>query len=348
MAVTPHEVGVAVAAGADAWEPVQDLRGVPGVRLAASPRHATVLLIAGTVSDADREALHRVHDQLPRPRAVVAWRPAEAAAEVPAQTVAGDVAALVDALHEAQAAVLATPERGADDLLPDTEPNEWRGVGPFGQGGEGMMGGAPYGRPMAMTGDDRDGLALDQLNLTLGPFLDPLPGGCRLKVTLQGDVLREVELTIAAAHNSRFPQPDRRDLRTARHLLRRTAHGLHVAGLDALAARTAALAGRVADTADRTALVRDARRLERRIRRSGLLWTHRGVGAMDGVDAADRWRARLASLVSALDGTVVTPAAPEDQATIETVLTGMTLGDAMATLASVDVRAQQPAAAVAS
>lgn len=347
MAVTPHDVPVAVAAGGDAWEPVQDLRGVPGVRVAASPRHATVLLVAGTVHDDDREALYRVHDQLPRPRAAVAWRPAEAAADVPAPAVEGGLDALVDALHEAQAAALATPERRVDDLLPDTEPTEWRGIGPFGQGGEGMMGGTPYGRPMTMTGDDRDGLALDQLDLTLGPFLDPLPGGCQLTVTLQGEVLQDAELTIRAADRSRFPEPVGKDLRTARHLLRRTAHGLHVAGLDALAARAAALAGRVTDDADRAALVRDARRLERRIRRSGLMWTLWHVGTIDGLDAAGRWRARLAALARALDGTVGTAAPPPDPATIEEALTGVTLADAMATLASLDTLQPQVAGTAA-
>src|SRR3546814_15175993 len=38
-----------------------------------------------------------------------------------------------------------------DDLLPDEPPAPWRGKGDHGQGGEGMMGGKPYGRPMAMT-----------------------------------------------------------------------------------------------------------------------------------------------------------------------------------------------------
>jgi hypothetical protein len=347
MAVTPHEVHVAVAAGADAWEPVQDLRGVPGVRLATSPRHATVLLIAGTVPDDDREALHRVHDQLPRPRAVVAWRPAAAGADVPAPRVDGDLDALVDALHGAQAAVLAEPGRSAADLLPDTEPNEWRGVGPYGQGGEGMMGGTPYGRPMTMTGDDRDGLALDELALTLGPFLDPLPGGCRLAVTLQGEVLQEVELTVREAGDHPFAHPTDAGLRTARHLLRRTAHGLHVAGLDALASRAAALAGRISDDADRTALVRDANRLGRRILRSGLLWTLRGVGTIDGVDAVDRWRSRLDAVAAGLDGRSAVAPAPPDHGTIEDALAGMTLTDVMATLASVDELVPQPAGTVA-
>ena len=144
-------------------------------------------------SPAQLEALQRVHDQLPHPRATVAWRPGGAAAGISvARSVDGSVDAVVAALHAASASVLADPSSSTDDLLPDVDPNEWRGVGPFGQGGEGMMGGTPYGRPMAMTGDDRDGLALDQLHLTLGPFLDALPAGLLLDVTLQGEGLQDV------------------------------------------------------------------------------------------------------------------------------------------------------------
>ena len=167
MAVTPNEgerqrtdVAVAIAAGADAWEATQELRGVPGVRVVTTPRHAAVLLVAGTVDDEDREPLLRVPAQLPHPRAVVAWRPAGAARDVPAQVVDEDLDAVIAQVHRARSGVIAEPSRGARDLLPDTEPNEWRGVGPFGQGGEGMMGGTPYGRPMTMTGDDRDGLGI--------------------------------------------------------------------------------------------------------------------------------------------------------------------------------------------
>ena len=348
MAVTPHDVPVAVAAGADAWGPVQDLRGAPGVRLATSPRHATVLLVAGAVPDADRAALHRVHDQLPRPRAVVAWRPAQAAADVPARVVDGGLEAVVAALHEAQAAVLSDPARGSDDLLPDTEPNEWRGVGPFGQGGEGMMGGTPYGRPLTMTGDDRDGLALDRLELTLGPFLDPLPGGCRLTVTLQGEVLQEADLVVRTAGTDRFSGPVDEDLHTARRLLRRTAHGLHVAGLDALAARAAALAGRVTDDAERAVLARDARGLARRIRRSGLLWTLREVGVLDGTDAAARWRGRLDAIAAGLDGDAAAVPAPPAAGTVAHALVGLTLTDAVGTIASIDALQAQPAEAGAS
>jgi hypothetical protein len=337
MAVTPPVVPVAVAAGPDAWEATQDLRGVPGVRVATTPRHAAVLLVAGTVPAADDEPLRRVHDQLPRPRAVVAWRPAGAAADVPAHRVDGDLRDLVDALRSAQAEVLADPAGGADDLLPDTEPNAWRGVGPFGQGGEGMMGGTPYGRPMTMTGGDRDGLALDQLDLTLGPFLDPLPGGCSLAVTLQGEVLQHVEVTVRPAGRGATVPGDPRDRAVVR-LLRRTAHGLHVAGLDALAARAASLALRVAEGGDPRAVDRDARRLARAVRRSGLRWTLRGVGVVDAVDAATRWRTRLDALADSVGATDAPPPAATaiDAGTLSGALAGMTVTDAVATLASFD------------
>jgi hypothetical protein len=56
-----------------------------------------------------------------------------------------------------------------------------------------MMGGTPYGRPMAMTDEDgRDGLALDAHTLRVGPFAQMLPPGLRLEATLQGDVVQAV------------------------------------------------------------------------------------------------------------------------------------------------------------
>jgi hypothetical protein len=77
------------------------------------------------------------------------------------------------------------------DLLSDAPPAPWRGIGPHGQGGEGMMGGKPYGRAMAMTADDaRDGLALDAFGAHIGPFFAPLPPGLVLDLELQGDMIQ--------------------------------------------------------------------------------------------------------------------------------------------------------------
>src|SRR3546814_20246746 len=84
--------------------------------------------------------------------------------------------------------------RSEDDRLPDEPQVAWRGKGDHGQGGEGMMGGKPYGRPMAMTDEDlRDGLALDAYTACFGPFLSVLPPGLMLELTLLGDVIQRTE-----------------------------------------------------------------------------------------------------------------------------------------------------------
>jgi hypothetical protein len=164
-------------------------------------------------------------------------------------------------------------------------------------------------------------------------------------VTLQGEVLQEAHLVVRSADHDRFAAPTDTGLATARRLLRRAAHGLHVAGLDALSARAAALAARVTDAADRDAVARDTRGLGRRIRRSGLLWMLRGVGTIEGVDAAERWRNRLDTIAAGLDGDVAVVPTPPAQPTVEDALVGMTLSDVMATLASVDALQTRPAAA---
>src|SRR3546814_19371411 len=81
--------------------------------------------------------------------------------------------------------------RSEDDLLPDEPPVAWRGKGDHGQGGEGMMGGKPYGRPMAMTAEDlRDGLALAAYPACFGPFLSVLTPGFLLDLPLQSVVIQ--------------------------------------------------------------------------------------------------------------------------------------------------------------
>lgn len=349
-------VPVFAAAGIGGWGPVQELRGVTGVRLVPTPRHAAVLLVAGAVPAAQLEALRRVHDQVPHPRITVAWRASGAAEEVRASVSAdGGSSDVTAALTDAFTRVVADPAASEDDLLPDVEPKEWRGVGPFGQGGEGMMGGTPYGRPMAMTGDDRDGLALDRLHVPLGPFLDALPAGLLLDVVLQGEVVQQVTPQVdplsgdAGGFDPLLPSDASRA--AARRGLRWLAHALHVAGLDGLAARAAGLASRVTDDADRATLSGDVIRLLRRIRWTGVLHTLRGVGAstasVDG-DVAERWRRRMGAIAATLaDGAVprdgVAADALEPMAfdaasnALVRMLPGLTLTDAVSTIVSLDI-----------
>lgn len=173
------EIPVFAAVGAQGLAPVEGLRRRPGLRLVDSPRHARVLLVAGAVDAANKTALERLHAQLPSPRGTVWWQAPPLFAR--GEAVAGD---------DPLSAIRAAAETNDPDQRPDVPPHPWEGMGPHGQGGKGMMGGNPYGRPMAMTADDiRDGLALDAYSARFGPFLPMLPPGLTLDLTLQGDVI---------------------------------------------------------------------------------------------------------------------------------------------------------------
>lgn len=342
VAVRPRfRVPVFAAVGVGAWGAVQELRAQPELQLVSSPRHASLLLVAGAVAEDHAEALDRVHDQIPHPRRTVAWvgRPAE---HPVASTVVTDPSAvqITSALVDAHIEVTRNRSLSEVDRLPDEEPNEWRGVGPHGQGGEGMMGGRPYGRPLAMTGDDRDGLALDQLDLRLGPFLDALPPGMVLDVTMQGEVLQAVEVARPRIAASPIGSPLSDEVAgwddDARGGLRWLAQALHVQGLDAYASRAASLAAapRRDDAGGSFASLRRA------IRRSGLPWALRGVGKIEGMgDAADRWAARLDRIDAALSGHPPPTGAGRSATSSELAeaMTGMTLTDAITTIVSLDL-----------
>ena len=185
-------VPVFVAIGEGAPEQTARLALHSGLRLVDSPRSAVILLVAGTIPDALTPHLHRLHDQLPHPRASVLWQ-TEAPAALPTAAIAAKNDAIDAVLTKTRNALLSGTQESEPDLLPDVPPNEWRGIGPHGQGGEGMMGGTPHGRPMAMTADDmRDGLTLDAYTADFGPFLPMFPPGLVLTLTLQGDVIQKV------------------------------------------------------------------------------------------------------------------------------------------------------------
>ncbi|MEO6208273.1 MAG: hypothetical protein ABIP77_10025, partial [Candidatus Limnocylindrales bacterium] len=173
-------VPVFAVAGSGMRTVVQDLRLQPSVRLVDTPRAAAILLIGGPTADADADALARLHDALPHPRATVAW-----------QRDGGDP---LPGLRSTFRDLLMGRRASEPALLPDIDAVSWRDVGPYGQGGTGMTGGTPYGRPMAELGIDRDGLRLDVLPVTLGPFFPRLPAGLVLEMKLSGDVVTEVEV----------------------------------------------------------------------------------------------------------------------------------------------------------
>jgi hypothetical protein len=344
VAVSRQALPVFAACGVDAWGEVQDLRACPEVELVTTPRHAAVLLTGGTIPTDHLPALDRVHDQIPHPRTSVFWPAEDPSWGGPMKGLDDLVAALVEAGDR----LAGDPSGSEPDRLPDEELNEWRGVGPNGQGGEGMMGGTPYGRPMAMTGDDRDGLALDQLRLRLGPFLDALPAGLTMEVTLQGEVVQACELhrsppdETTSEHGPVPSRPRQRQVHPATDLLRHLAWALHLHGLDGLGARAARLA--VASTGtdvDRSHLSRDLAALRRRIGRTGLLWGLRSVGPIEGRgDAAMRWKNRLETIAEAVETGDAPAADPLASLSVEALgraIVGLSLTDAMTTIASVDL-----------
>ncbi|MEX1661693.1 hypothetical protein AB4874_08505 [Thioclava sp. 15-R06ZXC-3] len=185
-------VPVFIAQGEGAPDALARLALNPAIHVVDSPRAACILLVAGRIPSALADCLNRLHDQLPHPRATVLWQshamePFSDAVEVDAS---GDI---TNALSATFADLLAGDRPSEADILPDAPPNEWRGIGPHGQGGKGMMGGTPYGRAMAKTDDDiRDGLSLDAYTADFGPFLPMFPAGLALTLTLQGDMIQAV------------------------------------------------------------------------------------------------------------------------------------------------------------
>lgn len=267
-------------------EPPALLRLSPAIRLVDSPRSATILLVAGDVPPSLREAVRRIHDEMAVPRCTVTWRrdcvQANLADETqaPRHTVIGGPPEVANRLVELQADLLAGGIPSEPPLLPDVEPAEWRGVGPYGQGGTGMTGGIPYGRPMAETAPDRDGLRLDRLEVRVGPFFPVFPPGLVLTIGLQGDVIQDLAVgsnPFADTAVAREDDPFRRalvepvqivalELARARHHLRWLAHALRVHGLEALGLRALRLSealtpGAVAPIADLGRLLERTRAL---------------------------------------------------------------------------------------
>ncbi|SDL48049.1 Respiratory-chain NADH dehydrogenase, subunit [Modicisalibacter muralis] len=217
----------------------------PGVELVGSPRHASVLLVAGGVPPDQHAALRRVHDQVPRPFATLWWR-SEPLDGLENATRIDAPSALSDALIAAHRDVMLGRRGSSPRLLPDEPPNPWEGLGDDGHGGEGMMGGVPYGRPMAMNMHDdlRDGLTLDSLTFRLGPFFPALPPGMQAEVTLQGDLVQTwavqhapYPLGLDAVFFDARQQPvsiAELELARARYHLYRLFHGLWLAGLESV------------------------------------------------------------------------------------------------------------------
>ncbi|CAN5596615.1 hypothetical protein BH24ACT26_BH24ACT26_05910 [soil metagenome] len=296
-------VPVFALAGDHAVDRVRRLRSSGRLELVDSPRAANVLLVAGTIREGLSAAAISAHDSLSHPRATVRWTVgagSPAAPEPFAQAVLTTDEDPVDAIVRVHRELLTGARPSEPPILPDVDPASWRGVGPYGQGGSGMTGGVPYGRPLADRAKGRDGLTLDELPLRLGPFLSPLPPTLVLDVKLQGDVITGVRVDEPRSAGDAprrvaggVPDPFMRALRTptsivelelarARSHLAWLSDALLAQGLEALARRAVRLAGHIGPN-DAEAV----RRFFRAVARTGVLtWSTAGVGLVEAGEVA--------------------------------------------------------------
>ena len=189
---------VFAASGLGAGAQVQDLGLHHQLRFVDTPSAASILLVAGGIPDTLAQSLFRLHDTMPHPRCT-AWWPLGASAGLWLANFPHHVA-IESNIPERLGAVhgeLVYGQRPSEPpILADEDPAPWRGIGPYGQGGTGMTGGTPYGRPMAELGPDRDGLRLDVLPLNIGPFFPRFPAGLTLELKLAGDVIVEAGIPV--------------------------------------------------------------------------------------------------------------------------------------------------------
>ena len=283
-------------------------RGWPA---AMTPADADVLLIAGNPVPAIADMLEEVWGAMPAPRArAQAAQPSEVAAVLDAVQ-----AQLADrtgqrALVGAPASMAARepePQRRLDgDAAHDDAAGKHVGERQRGSGDgsdttgeqDHDMGGMdmPAGLPMADRGEDRDGLKLDQLHLTMGPLLPAWPTGLIVHLTVQGDVVQHAEVIAprpAADAGSFWTEPWRRDAagepitvgeagrRRVAAQLDSLGRFLAVAGWDEPAMTAQRLRDDTLANAPTSRLVPDVHRLTRRVARSRTLqWLTRGVGVL--------------------------------------------------------------------
>lgn len=151
-----------------------------GWQLAMSAADADALVVAGRPGPQLPARVETVWDQLPGPRS----------RGIAAGNDSGAVVAVLDAV---EAELLDTVEqirdaRGRDGFdpknmpAPDSDDDD-------ADNDDMDKGMAPSGIPLAESGQDRDGLEMDELHVSLGPILPFWPAGLVLRTTLQGDVV---------------------------------------------------------------------------------------------------------------------------------------------------------------
>ncbi|UER55508.1 hypothetical protein HJG43_14270 [Kineosporiaceae bacterium SCSIO 59966] len=273
---------------------------------ALSPADADVLLVLGDPGPGLAAAVELLWSQLPAPRLRVQVRTPGALADSLTGAATRLAASGADpAPGDPWQAAPRPDEHGADGMNGmDHGGMDHGDHGDMDHGEHMHHGGEVAGLPMAQTAADRDGLELDSLAVTVGPWLPAWPTGLVVHGRLQGDVLTEPHVTWvdpdAALPPAASPQVVAADV-LSRLLV---VAGWPLAALEARRTRADLLAGAAGAGAR-------AHRLARRVTRSRVLtWSLRGIGCDEqGRDAAERVRRWAGSLTE--DGDPPPPASPQ-------------------------------------
>lgn len=312
--------------------------------IAASPAEADLLVVCGTVDAELAPYLERVWAAMSAPRARIEVAagddasPALAAAQ--RQLASGGVRQREPAsAHEPEPAHghgghgmggMSMPAGDRDDEREPPHTEVHHGHGGHDMGGMSM----PAGLPLADRADDRDGLKLDRLHVSLGPVLPAWPAGLAVHVALQGDVIQAAEIEtlvgsrrepalpfwdepwLRAAGGARVARGEAARRRAAAHL-DSLARLLAVAGWDDAASRVRVLRDAALADAPSSELLPAAERLAQRLRRNRpLRWLTDSLGRLDddaaaaagvtgparhaGGDVTARWERWLTDAVEAL------------------------------------------------
>ncbi|MBE4718031.1 hypothetical protein [Pseudarthrobacter sp. AB1] len=281
---------------------------------ALSPADADILCVCGEVPGGQADAIHRLWDQLPGPRARVS---VEQTDDVGAR-LDGCVAELLDTAGQRRQEAerrLQPDDDDSDDGGMDHGQMDDGGMDHGGMDHSGMDHGQmdmpmPGGIPLAGEGTDRDGLNLDVLKVPLGPYLPLWPAGLVLHCELQGDVVfgSAIDFPLGAPETGPASNPPGRA--SLIHHLDLASRLLRLAGAAASATRTR----RIRDSAlDGAALDQCRTELQSelaRIRKNWLLRrTLRGIGhipdgsGLPGLEGTDVWDRLVGMFETAAAGT---------------------------------------------
>jgi hypothetical protein len=303
-----------------AAEDALDRRGWPR---AASPAAADILLCCGPVGPQLAGAVDVAWDAMPGPRI----RTTLEATEDVDVVLAAAARALTDlSAQRHDVATRAAPALSAREAGPsrddhEDEASDCMGSATMQEGGMhmdkdmGMGMELPGGLVMADRVEDRDGLRLEGLHLSLGPLLPAWPAGLQLDVALSGDVLVDVEVRQLDARTDPISTPQLRALDALALLLE--AAGWQEGALRARLAR--AEGGTGPRTED----------LLRRVQRARLLrWSLRRLPAPGAGDLA----VHLDRLIAMVRGEVELETAGDDE--LQTALVGLDVGTAALVVAA--------------